>query len=263
MPDGIWVIVTVGYVVLAVIFLITLVWSRMKTGTLRRTLGKGQALLVVGAAVLFLVSVTALILIATGSLPAMSVVYPCVAALLHNPVVQSPSPVESGSPRLRVSVVPMSATPSRPPTPAPPAASSPTVQRETSYDSALGRQSEKEPRDVVDGIVSRCPDIGDARTAFICVSRVPGKLQTAAVAGEETKFGTNSDPLVLLAKILSAVAGEQALMSLSSRVSKCADTYGVYLALRQQGQSPESAMDALRETTDMERISDALEASGR
>jgi hypothetical protein len=72
LPDGIWVIVTVGYVVLAVLFLITLVWSRIKTGTLRRTLGKGQALLVVGAAVLFLVSVTALILIATGSLRAMS-----------------------------------------------------------------------------------------------------------------------------------------------------------------------------------------------
>ena len=160
-------------------------------------------------------------------------------------------------------MVPMSAIPSRSPAPAPPAASSPTAQRETSHDSGLGRQSEKEPRDVVDGTVSRCPDIGDARTVFICVSRVAGKLQTAAVAGEETKFGTNSDPLVLLAKILSAVAGEQALMSLSSRVSKCADTYGVYLALRQQGQSPESAMDALHETTDMERISDALEASGR
>ena len=157
----------------------------------------------------------------------------------------------------------MSATPSRPPTPALPAANSPTAQRETSYDSALGRQSEKEPRNVVDGIVSRCPDIGDAGTAFTWVSGVAGKLQTAAVGREETNFGINSDPLVLLTKKLSAVAGEQALMSLSSRVPKCADTYGVYLALRQQGQSPESAMDALRETTDMERISDALEASGR
>ena len=95
------------------------------------------------------------------------------------------------------------------------------------------------------------------------MSGVAGKLQTAAVGREETNFGINSDPLVLLTKKLSAVAGEQALMSLSTRVPKCADTYGVYLALRQQGQSPESAMDALRETTDMERISDALEASGR
>ena len=74
LPDGIWVIGTVGYIVLAVIFLITLVWSRIKIGTLRRTLGKGQALLVVGAAALFLVSVTALISIATGRLPAMSMV---------------------------------------------------------------------------------------------------------------------------------------------------------------------------------------------
>ena len=82
----------------------------------------------------------------------------------------------------------------------------------------------------MEGIVERCPDIWDAETAFAWVARVAGKLQTAGIAREETKSGNNSDPLVATAKILSGVAGERALMSLSGRVTKYADTYGVYLA---------------------------------
>lgn len=126
----------------------------------------------------------------------------------------------------------------------------------------LSPQSEEELRFAVDGIIRRCPDIGDTETAFAWAARIASKLQSAGIVDQDTKFGNNNDPLVATAKILSGVAAEQSLMSLSARVPRCSDTYNAYLALRQQGQSPKAAMDALRETTDMERLADALEAAG-